>query len=302
MMRKNTGNNGFTLIELAVVLAAAGFLMAGLIGAVRPYVENSQQRLTEEKLQRISKALSSYAITYNRLPCPAASNPAGVPFGAPRNSGPNGTDMNLDCGALPTDYTGIVPFRALGLTEEDGKDAWGNLITYVAMPILAGFDPGNQNVHGQCRIQNVWIQGANMNPKKARFCCPPYNAGPAYRIIIDDARSVGITLFTTTYGTGSYGNVDTPVALPATAGGEDIAFLLISHGMDGDGAFVKNGPQRVTSVPVSAEESENRNGDIAFVWRPMSLARNNTYFDDIMLWKTNTAVYSAFGDNSCARP
>src|SRR5690606_20571439 len=101
--------------------------------------------------------------------------PPTEPFGAPANSGAAGTDYSNNCGTLVTEYNGIVPFRALGLVEDDVRDAYGNLITYQVTPELAGMDPSGYvgQAHEYCRTP-IWIVGGvNSNPEKAAFCCVP---------------------------------------------------------------------------------------------------------------------------------
>lgn len=308
-------HRGFTLIELAVVIAVIGFLLGGLAFLVKPYIDRNQVSSTETKLQRISDALAEYVIKYNRLPCPAAPNPVSEPFGAPRNSGADGLTTTNACstaGFTMGDYVGLVPFRALGLGEGQVRDAWGNLITYAVDPLLAGDTPVNE-VHAACRRDRTWVvQGVNKNTAKARFCCPARITAGRSALQVTDARVGGRTMWghdRSVVPGAQYAPPDitaTYPLIPDPLSREEspvLAMVLVSHGKNGDGAFIsRSAATRDVTASATAEESENRDNDFDFVARPISLTRDDNYFDDIVLWKTNTHLMENFGNNSCARP
>jgi prepilin-type N-terminal cleavage/methylation domain-containing protein len=111
---------GFTLVEMAMVLAIVALLLTGLVPTISGQIE--QQRMTETKrqLSEIQQALIGFAIINGRLPCPA-------PQGSGTES-PSG-------GACNNSYNGVVPGVTLGLNSlnENGEvlDAWDNPIRYV---------------------------------------------------------------------------------------------------------------------------------------------------------------------------
>ena len=68
---KITSENGFSLVEIAVVLVIISVL---LTIAVVPIAAQIEQRRTEEtlrQLETIKEALLGFAIANGRLPCPA---------------------------------------------------------------------------------------------------------------------------------------------------------------------------------------------------------------------------------------
>jgi prepilin-type N-terminal cleavage/methylation domain-containing protein len=119
--------NGFTLVEMAMVLAIVTLLLAGLIPTISGQVE--QRRINEARAQisEIREALIGYAIINGRLPCPASpSTTNGQESFAAGGHSANGVCSNF--------YNGFVPAATLGLPNMNGSglvlDPWGNPIRY----------------------------------------------------------------------------------------------------------------------------------------------------------------------------
>lgn len=305
---KNSAESGFTLIELAVVILIVGLITAGTMLAIQPAINNARYNTTKTRLDNLSLAFASYAQNYGRLPCPAITNPTTEPYGAPNNSGAAGllgTGLTDDCTGGAGGYMGIVPFRALGLEEDAGRDGFGNLITYMVTPAMAGRGPNQNLVHEQCRTP-VWIEGGqNRNTVKAHLCCAA-NSNLADLTVIDHTTN---NMFSGQHSATAnrYDDPDTafnrPPATVPEISNRFVAFALLSHGRNGDGAYIKNSaatnPVTVGGTP---PEAENRNGD--FTLRADELAENDpaSYYDDILVWRTNEQLVSAFGDAGCAKP
>lgn len=313
-------SRGFTLIELAVVLMIIGFLLAGALAMLRPYIQSVQRNATQEKIENIGIALTEFALQRGRLPCPANPNEAVTtePFGAPRNSGTSGTNFNSPCNSTVNgqnalgNFVGIVPFRALSLNRDAVRDGYGRYITYAVSPVMAGRDGDSQgteltSAHAQCR-QSFWMDTAastNLNRTKALLCCPRFDSTNNNLNVLDSSPS-GVTLFTGQQSqiAAEYGDVNTlwNTTLPTNLT-ELIAFVLVSHGPNGRGAYTGNGTQQFAGTgTASPDETENSNGDTRFVDHPLISATNTTYFDDVVYWRTNHQLLNAFGNDSCARP
>lgn len=114
--------HGFTLVEMAVVLAVLSLLMAGLLGGVSAQREHRRLLETRNALEQAKEALIGYALANNRLPCPAdpslASTHADAGHEASRNASGNCTLLS-----------GALPWADLGVQESDG---WGRRFTYGA--------------------------------------------------------------------------------------------------------------------------------------------------------------------------
>ena len=112
---------GFTLIELAVVIAIVGLLLGSLMVPLATHVEARQGAEARRILRDASEALNGFAIVHGRLPCPASSTSGGAE--SPAGGG--------DC---TNDHDGYLPAATLGIMPTDAEgfaiDPWGNRIRY----------------------------------------------------------------------------------------------------------------------------------------------------------------------------
>lgn len=121
------GPDGFTLVEMAMVLTIIGLLLAGLLPMISAQVEQRRMNETQHQINEIREALIGYAIINGRLPCPAS--PSSVDGTESFASGHDATD-----GVCSHFYNGYIPAATLGLTGLNGNglimDSWGNPIRY----------------------------------------------------------------------------------------------------------------------------------------------------------------------------
>lgn len=165
------GRSGFTLVELAIVLAISGILIGGITASIKPVMQRIQIAETRSNMAKIAKHLSVYAVRHNRLPCPADPNPTAEPFGAERGSDVSGADFGVCSGTVNAE--GIVPYRVLGLRPQDIRDGWGNYLTYHVTPIFA-VDPAApvtdfDKVHERCRSQDWFPDGDDIYGDKSAY-------------------------------------------------------------------------------------------------------------------------------------
>ena len=99
MMAPNYLKNqqGFTLLELAIVMAILGILMGGILVAVSETTENARRTETRQQLENLREALYGFAQANGRLPCPALPNSMG-------REKPNGTDFFTTSGGECESY------------------------------------------------------------------------------------------------------------------------------------------------------------------------------------------------------
>lgn len=113
---------GFTLVELAVVMAVIGVLLASMMMTLSARVEQQNRNDTQKRLDDARDLLLAFAMVNGRLPCPAT---------AAANSGDEAPVGGNIC---TTNYAGFLPARAIGFQPTDANgyalDVWGNRIRY----------------------------------------------------------------------------------------------------------------------------------------------------------------------------
>ena len=101
--------SGFTLIELAVVIAIVGLLLGGLLVPLANQVDRDRVDATRKQLSDIEETLIGFAMANGRLPCPDTDG-----------------DGQEDAGCGNT-TEGDLPWATLGVERQD---AWGHPFRY----------------------------------------------------------------------------------------------------------------------------------------------------------------------------
>lgn len=305
-------SKGSALIVAAIVILIVGFTGLGLLYSLQSVTRETQEEQTAVKMHRVTHALSVYYQRYARIPCPADPDTADVnpPFGTERGSGVDGTAVG-DC-PLVAEEDGIVPFKTLGLSEDDSRDAWGRYFTYHVNQSsswsaveAAQYIAANPSVRviDLCRVKNVWvILGGNYYPQQALACC----MDPAALMQIKNSSGVDVTglpsvaldRFAPLNAPALASSIHPPYTLPASP-----ALVLISHGRNGMGAYLGTGTHARSPIGgTSAGEIANASGDTGntvFVEMPRTESSSSSYyFDDIVMFKTFSSLYAEAGGNS----
>jgi prepilin-type N-terminal cleavage/methylation domain-containing protein len=118
--RPRAAQRGFTLVEMAVVLAIVGFLLLMGMYTLSAQTDQRAREDTQRRLEAAREALLGYAVANGRLPCPAAPSATGV--------------ESIAAGTCTNAYDGYLPAITLGFEPVDGSgyalDAWNNPIRY----------------------------------------------------------------------------------------------------------------------------------------------------------------------------
>ena len=266
---------GFTLIEILVVVVILGLIMA--MGAVllRSVAATQKRSLTATRLANIEAALVQFVMQQKRLPCPADGTEANAT---------GGTEKWVAGNCTANQMHGVVPWVSLGLSASDATDGWDRRITYRAGSALVGANAMNLSwcdpagTGGAPAVPGVPCNTACTASTPAN-CTPPsaYLNGLGLNI-----RNVAGT------------NVMMPSGTPPTGA----AYVLISHGESGGGAYLDTGVLATSTLADGTEEQKNYANlglQAYYVDDQATDVPGNAHFDDIVVRPSVLAVASKAG-------
>lgn len=221
-MNKKWISAGFSLVEMAIVLAIVSLLLAGLLPTISGQIEQQRRTETRKQLDDIRAALIGYAATQTppRLPCPAKPALA---------TGTTGAGV-ADCTIAPVANTvnGVIPWVTLGTSE---TDAWGRRFTYSIASSATG--------------------------------------------------SFG-TSFTLT----STGNLNVKTSTTGTLIASGMPAVIVSHGVNGSGAYLPDGNQIAASTDADEAENSNATNNIFVSHDP------SPTYDDLVVWISPNILFN----------
>ena len=257
----------FTLIEMAIVLVVVGLAAAMILGATSNVLDNQKRQNVRVRLDAVETALTNFVAVNKRLPCPA--------YGTTPSGGANGTFIagieTIDtasgtcvAGAIPL---GVVPWVTLGLSENEASDPWNARLTYRVDPALARAAPLLMNMTN-CDPSSTGVVGAGGICRAPTAPCTG-NAGctsPAAYLA-----GKGLDVWDNQNGATGWA-----ARQNNTTAGTGAAWVIISHGPSGAGAYNSNGNLQPGSIPLGRDrEEQNVNGQP--LAKPATQA--NTYRD-----------------------
>jgi prepilin-type N-terminal cleavage/methylation domain-containing protein len=294
------GERGFTLIEMVVVIAIIGFVMAILTGITRGVVSQQRYQTTRARIANIDNALTIFVSQNKRLPCPADGRLASTDANA---------GLELSSGTPRTctnnQQHGVIPWRALGLTAADAEDGWSTRFTYRAGPDLvvdsamdfSSCDPAGSGVINttiapiSATSVPPWciVAGTGAfqcNSGNLGFCTPPNTALTANLSKGLVVENVAGGLLMDPRGTGG--------GTPSSGA----AYAVISHGPEGGGGYAGDGVLQSSTVAAGTKEGKNF-ANLAWS-NPTALPASPTVFivDDVINGTSTTAHF----DDIVSRP
>lgn len=257
---------GFTLIEIAVVLVVAGFILAMGVRLLGAGMTQQQRHATSVRLDAIETSLATFVTQHQRLPCPAD--------GSKRSDDPvAGLEVRDAFGDCGDQARGVVPWRTLGVGEQDATDGFFGRITYRVGPglsrngamNLATCDPaGSAAAIGTAPFQRCDPACATGAPGLPGIC-------------------TSVTAALAGRGLEVRGAGGAVLANPATGSGA--AYVLVSHGPNRGGGYGSEGVLQEAVMEPGVGELQNRaSGALAAYYAslPPSDAEGPAHFDDFV--------------------
>jgi prepilin-type N-terminal cleavage/methylation domain-containing protein len=267
-------NSGFTLVELAVVMAIVAFLLGGLMYTLSAQVEQRNFEDTRRRLDQARELLLSFAIVNGRLPCPARSTSSGAEV---RVSDTDAVVPNRgkcqDAGGIEDYYGGtpaagvtggLLPAQTIGFQQVDAAgfavDAWGNRIRYAVAKTVTNCSGTSTLPHFTYSI-NLKGNGISCQSNDL-LICKSATAAPA----------------------------PNPGASPPSCGGGG-ANQIMATGLV-TAIIFSTGKNGATSGGTGADEAFNLDGNALFLFHtPTPSGAANGEFDDQFTWITVGEFY-----------
>ncbi len=124
-----SAQQGFTLIELAMVLFILGLLLSSFLAPLAARVEQQERNNTQIQLDEIEEVIYGYALQNNYLPCPDCSDNTGGCAAATAGDGQEDRTVGVCASEI-----GNLPWVTLGVK---GTDEWNNIFTYRVDDVFA---------------------------------------------------------------------------------------------------------------------------------------------------------------------
>lgn len=289
MTESRRKSRGFSLVEIAIVLAILGFVLTIGLQATGAYLSHERRKVSLARVAGLDVALANYVAVQGRLPCPAdgALPPGDANLGLERRAADGTCLVVAGPPITPIMNRGVVPWVTLGLTETEALDGWNTRISYrtitaVAAPPNLGFtsnraldatgcDPGGAAARAAVTVggQSVETCATGCTLATLAACTSPANFVTARGLSVrSDVAPAGALLMDNT-ATGVTG----------------AAYVLISHGENRGGGYDSSGTLQAGTPANGVLEAPNANNQVLpadFIDAPFNDSDGAARFDDIV--------------------
>ena len=227
---------GFTIVEILVVLIILSIVMAMAALVTRGISAGQKRSITTTRLTGVDAAIAQFVAVQKRMPCPADGTKASADANAGVEIAP---DAAAGCNAQSN---GVVPWRSLGLSEQDATDGWERRLTYRTDPLL-----GRVNAMNMSSCDPAGSEGG-ATPRDCNTACTSAALGSCTPPVA----------FITGKGLTVRNVAGTTVMDPTTPGvNTGAAYVVISHGESGGGGFLNTGNLSTSTTTDGTEEGKN---------------------------------------------
>ncbi len=258
MNRSQRGASGI-FVAVILLLIAAGVLAIHALSRGTAQVERATQ--ASDRLKVLHDAFVQYVAANGRLPCPAdPTKRLDLPDSGTETPGvvPGTCEF-----PKPGVMGGAVPWQTLGVRKEDAIDPWGAKISYRVYTDAAG---SLTLAGGASMVDCDTVELTPLGTDAGGVCRTTHDTPPDAFL---NAKGMGLRV--TVFGVAN----------------DKLAYVLISHGPSGLGAFTSDGTQK--PMPNSADELANLSAAGPFVAKPFSQGvgpEDAAHFDDIVGFAT----------------
>jgi prepilin-type N-terminal cleavage/methylation domain-containing protein len=245
--------SGFSLVELAVVMAIVALLLGTAMYTLSARSEQRARDDTLNTLEQAREALLGFAIANGRLPCPASGASTGVE--AETSPGNN---------VCSNPYNGFLPAITLGFQPVDSQgfalDAWNNRIRYAVA----------QNISSCAGTSTTPHFTSKTNLKQNGMSCLPSSID---LLICQSSVSSPAPV------AGNCGPASNTVTNSSPTG--TVVAVIFSTGQD----YALATTSAAASAAGNADEAANLDGNSVFISHtPSPKGATGGEFDDLVLW------------------
>ncbi len=286
LKEKISRQHGFSLVELAVVMAIVGLLMAGMLQTYRVHKHRAEIEATNGRMGEASSALMLHLFSNKRLPCPAKrALPQDDDFYG-RESCPGRTAMEPNFIALGDPCVdGLCRVPGQRVSDEFGNASGGATDTNLSAVLIGGLPFKELNTALNLSRQNVFDGwGRQFTYAVTERLTRPESSGDGYH---SNAGTIGLRIWKPSGTAGEEHDPTKDIPQERTDPPNTQTAVLLSHGADGMGAYTSNG-NLVFPCATGADtmrDSENCNDDSLFVMvdgNLISRKKNQYHYDDIV--------------------
>lgn len=162
---------GFSLMEMTLVLLVLSILSAVGLNLYQDRDRSTKIEQTNRRIARIEEALMHYRYAFHRLPCPAdgtlsaSDSNFGMEASFPGSCIGGAVEANSENNGV---VAGVVPVRALNLTDDYLYDAWSRKITYVVDQQMTELNVILRTAASDATVGNIIVQDATGSERTAR--------------------------------------------------------------------------------------------------------------------------------------